>query len=263
MHLEYGTLISAHPIKLSIGTIKKPTLDEISQLSFGTFSFFELLMDITPRKYYVMILKDTVHEAWDSLSEDQQESVTMYDMIQLDEELRELYTNLFRFFFVERVIFESGYFLILEDDYELGTPITDAAVRGIIYEKNFAQVLEVLQQICGIQKKEESAEPKFKNKKAREIYEKIQKGQEKAAKKHDINLSIPNIISAVACKHPSLNLTNIWNLTIFQLLDSFNRLQSNAIYDIDSARVSTWGDEKKTFDIALWYKNYFDKTDQS
>ena len=87
---------------------------------------------------------------------------------------------------------------------------------------------------------------------------KAQKEQKKQAK-NDINLSIPNIISAVASKHPSLNLTSIWDLTIFQLLDSFSRLQANTVYEIDSTRVSVWGDEKKTFDPALWYKNIYDK----
>ena len=37
------------------------------------------------------------------------------------------------------------------------------------------------------------------------------------------------------------------------------RLQVNKVYDIDARRVSVWGDEKKTFNIALWYKNEYDK----
>jgi len=32
---------------------------------------------------------------------------------------------------------------------------------------------------------------------------------------------------------------------------------ANAIYEIDSTRVSVWGDEKKTFNASLWYKNHF------
>ena len=42
-------------------------------------------------------------------------------------------------------------------------------------------------------------------------------------------------------------------------MDAFNRLQRNTMYDIDSTRVSVWGDEKKTFDVSLWYKNEYDK----
>ena len=86
-----------------------------------------------------------------------------------------------------------------------------------------------------------------------------EKKQEKKKNKLDKNMTIPNIISALSNKHPSLNYTNIWDLTIFQLLDSFNRIQANSVYEIDSTRVSVWGDEKKTFDASLWYKNEYDK----
>ena len=85
------------------------------------------------------------------------------------------------------------------------------------------------------------------------------KKKEQETKKSDLNLTIPNIISSLANKHPSLNYVNIWDLTIFQLLDAFNRTQANSMYDIDSTRVSVWGDEKKTFDVSLWYKNNYDK----
>ena len=51
-------------------------------------------------------------------------------------------------------------------------------------------------------------------------------------------------------------------MTVFQLYDSFNRLQQNKMYDIDSTRVSVWGDEKKTFDFGLWYKNNYDNNEK-
>lgn len=85
------------------------------------------------------------------------------------------------------------------------------------------------------------------------------KKKEKEEKKADKDLTIPNIISSVSNKHPSYNHTNIWDITIFQLLDSFNKLRLNTIYDIQALRVSVWGDEKKTFDSTLWHKNEYDK----
>lgn len=102
---------------------------------------------------------------------------------------------------------------------------------------------------------------KFKNSAARKIYEKLLSAQkkEKKRRKADINLSLPNIISAVSNCHPTINPINVWDLTLFQLFDTFNRMRANKIYEIDSTRVSVWGDEKKTFDIALWYKNEYDK----
>lgn len=135
-------------------------------------------------------------------------------------------------------------------------------VRGAIAKDNFSQVMSLLQQICCIYNEEESLDDmKFKNNLARKLMEKMLKAKKKEqeAKKSDLNLTIPNIISSLANKHPSLNYVNIWDLTIFQLLDAFNRTQANSMYDIDSTRVSVWGDEKKTFDVSLWYKNNYDK----
>jgi hypothetical protein len=121
----------------------------------------------------------------------------------------------------------------------------------------------LIQQVCCIFEDDEEPEEnmKFKNSAARKIYEKLLSAQkkEKKRKKADINLSLPNIISAVSNCHPTINPINVWDLTLFQLFDTFNRMRANKIYDIDSTRVSVWGDEKKTFDIALWYKNEYDK----
>ena len=68
------------------------------------------------------------------------------------------------------------------------------------------------------------------------------------------DLALGNIISVVANKHPSINILNIWELTIYQLWDTFNRLSNNNIYDISALSVAVWGDEKKQFNISDWFK---------
>ena len=87
----------------------------------------------------------------------------------------------------------------------------------------------------------------FKNERIKQKYLKAQQEEREQNRKSDINMTIPNLISSVNGKHPSLNYTNIYKLTIYQLLDTFSRLQNNTIFDLDSTRVSVWGDEKKTF----------------
>ena len=265
MKLDYGTQLSPAPITLSIGTVKKPTLDEISKITFGRFYFYESLMTSSAQDYYGIILGD-VETIWTQMNEDERDKATMYDMILVDKELQRFFMEMFNFFMEEDVYYLDGFFIVMKPGCDFDGQLNIDTIRGVIQKSNFNEVLGILRQVCCIGGDEEpEKELKFKNKKAREIYEKIQKGKKKQAeaKKKDMNLSIPNIISSVANKHSSLNLVNIWGLTIFQLLDSFNRLQSNAVYDIDSMRVSTWGDEKKTFDMALWYKNYYDKNDRS
>lgn len=233
-------------------------MGEISILTFDKFNMFEAFLKMTP-ECFLTKFKEGGQTHWDSLTDNQKEDLTMYNLMLDDPTLQDTYAEIFNFFFVERVIFKEGLFVILKEDVENASDISAENVRGVIHEKTFLQILELIQQICCIHEKEQSLdEMKFKNKTARKLYEKMLKAQTKERRKIDINLSIPNIISAVSNKHPSVNPINIWDLTIFQLLDSFNRLQVNTMYDIDCTRVSVWGDEKKTFDAALWYKNNFD-----
>ena len=265
MRLDYGTQLSPVPITLSIGTLRKPTLKEISQITFDRFSFYEFFLKLSPEIYYTKLRKENDGEAfWDSLTEEEQDKITIYNIIEEDEKIRSTYVEIFNFFFVETVIYQEGFFILLKENTAIDNPdkIKREQVRGAIAKDNFSQVMSLLQQICCIYNEEESLDDmKFKNNLARKLMEKMLKAKKKEqeTKKSDLNLTIPNIISSLANKHPSLNYVNIWDLTIFQLLDAFNRTQANSMYDIDSTRVSVWGDEKKTFDVSLWYKNNYDK----
>lgn len=265
MRLDYGTQLSPVPITLSIGTLRKPTLKEISQITFDRFSFYEFFLKLSPETYYTKLRKENDGEAfWDSLTEEEKDKITIYNIIEEDEKIRSTYVEIFNFFFVETVIYQEGFFILLKENTAIDNPdkIKREQVRGAIAKDNFSQVMSLLQQICCIYNEEESLDDmKFKNNLARKLMEKMLKAKKKEqeTKKSDLNLTIPNIISSLANKHPSLNYVNIWDLTIFQLLDAFNRTQANSMYDIDSTRVSVWGDEKKTFDVSLWYKNNYDK----
>lgn len=258
MQFDYGTQLSPHPILLSIGTLRKPTLSDIGALTFDKFNMFQAFLKMTPEQFYTKF-KEGGKEYWESLSDDQKSSLTMYYLVLNDEAVKNTYVEIFDFFFVESVVFQEGVFIILKSPIGDNIEISADNVRGVIHEKTFLQILGLIQEICCIYSKEKSIdEMKFKNKIARKLYEKMLKAQEQEKKKADINMSLPNVISAVSNKHPSINPINVWDMTIFQLLDAFNRLQVNSMYDIDCTRVSVWGDEKNTFDAALWYKNNFD-----
>ena len=84
---------------------------------------------------------------------------------------------------------------------------------------------------------------------------------ELAKKGNAKNWTLPNIYSAVANAHPSLNYSNMNNITVYQLIDSFQRTVVNKKFEMAAHSVSVWGDEKKQFDDSLWYKNIYDKDD--
>lgn len=263
MRLDYGTQLSPLPIKLSIGTLRKPKLVDIALLGFDQFSSFEAFSKMTPESYYTTFKEEVGGvQQWESMNDDERDQLTMYQLILKDDFLKKTYVSLFDFFFIEKVIFRDDLFILLNGNIRENDEISQENVRGVIHEKIFPDVLDVIQQICCIHEAEEDINTlKFKNKTARKIYEKMLKAQkeEKKKKKADINLSLPNIISAVSNRHQTINPINVWDLTLFQLLDTFSRMQASTVYDIDSTRVSVWGDEKKVFNIALWYKNEYDK----
>lgn len=255
---------------LSVGSIKKPHLKDIAdpftdQMSFEKYGYYQVLLKMTPESYYTQIKKlDGGEEYWDSLSVSEQEAMTMFDILLRDDYLKNAMLEILNFFFVEKAIMYDGFIVLLKKDVDDIKDITNEDVSGVLTRDHYLQVIDLIQQVCCIKEEEEKIDDsKFKNELARKMFEKMRRAQKARAKKNDINLTLPNIISAVSVKHPSYNLLNIWDLTIFQLLDAFNRLQVDAVYNIDSTRVSVWGDEKKKFDIALWYKNEFDKKNQS
>lgn len=258
MKLDYITLLNPHPIKLSIGTLRKPTLQEIyDEITFLHYDRFLSFLKLTPEVYF-----KSIEESGQQVTvthENTKVTTRLFDLILQDENLRGVYTEILNFFFVEKVIFFKDLFLLIHNDADEEHLKQDDVV-GAIHEGLFDEVLAVIQQVCCIYNEEENIENiKFHNKKARKMFLRFQKAAQQKRAEADINMSLPNIISAVSNCHPTLSPTSVWNLTIFQLYDSFKRLQVNKVYEIDSTRVSVWGDEKKTFDITMWYKNHFDK----
>lgn len=262
MKLDYGTQLSPEPIKLSVGgTLRKPTLRRIAKITFGLFNLYEMLIKCDPKDYYLKIIKDGGKELWDAIPAEKQDVLTMYDLILESDQLQNFYSEIFEFFFEEHVVFLEGFFILFEGDFKQKTEIPPDNIRGVISDKTFPQVLNVIQQVCCIHDEDaEVEEQHFKNALAKKLFEKMRKAakEQAATKKADLNMTIPNIISAVSARHPSINPLNIWDLTIFQLLDIFARLQSDTAFKIESTRVSVWGDEKKQFDPARWYKNNYD-----
>jgi hypothetical protein len=263
--LDYGTQISFAPIRLSIGNIRKPTLGEIAdteKMGFDKFYFMEFLAKMTPKDYFTKLLKEADGvEKWESIPQSTRNNLDIFNLIIADKQLQKLYLELLNFFFEETVIYANGYFFILQDGSENKSieQLQQEDIKGLLGKEFLPKVLFIIQQICGIYSEEDDVENMvFKNERIKQKYLKAQQEEREQNRKSDINMTIPNLISSVNGKHPSLNYTNIYKLTIYQLLDTFSRLQNNTIFDLDSTRVSVWGDEKKTFNYALWYKNIYD-----
>lgn len=123
--------------------------------------------------------------------------------------------------------------------------------------EDLRDVRSIILQMCCV---EDTVTPpkKFRNEKARKIYELIQsrKAEQaqsaKKSRKENPDTALPNLISAFCAFSPSYNLTNVWELTIYQFYDQYHRLDSKIQLDVFGLRWAAWG--KKDFDFSLWHK---------
>ncbi len=221
MKLNYFQLLSPDPVNVpNAGGIISPRLKDISSIGINTYHYFLSIL--------LMNLK--------------------FDALTMNEQATGLLQTVFNFFIKEDVIYspQKRCFLVREADETV----------GVITEENYSQICDLICQRNCIKSNQEEDLSKVKNKKALEIMKKLQKGRTEQAKqnKPDENMELGNIISAVANKSQSLNILNIWDLTVFQVWDCFSRLSNNNIYDIQSMSVAVWGNKDNCFDAATWFR---------
>lgn len=172
----------------------------------------------------------------------------LFEMLISNEDSAAMLETVLNFFIREDVTYspQNNCFLVSEN----GT------ATGVITKEFFPHICDLICQRNYIKSNQKEDLSKIKNKKALDIMKKLQKGRKSAAKqsKEDKNMELGNIISAVANKSQSLNILNIWDLTVFQLWDCFARLSNNSIYEIQSMSVAAWGNKDNTFDATAWFK---------
>lgn len=249
MKLSYFELLSPDPINIqNVGGIISPKLKDISSIGINTYQYYLsiLLMDI--KSYFTMIGRPEHYEA---LSDKERSQINIFDILTMNEQSISLLQTVLNFFIKEEVFYSSQNrcFLVQQNEKFVGA----------VTEEIYPQICDLICQRCYIQSNKEEDLSKIKSQKALEIMKKLQKGRAEKAKqtKYDKNMELGNIISAVANKSQSLNILNIWDLTVFQLWDCFSRLSNNNIYDIQSMSVAAWGNKDNYFDATTWFKRIY------
>lgn len=131
-------------------------------------------------------------------------------------------------------------------------------VDGVINAKNWTLVCDVCLQCAYIDPPKEKKEHKYKDERTRKKFEEFYRKKaeyeknQRGGKKADPDYELANIISALATYHDSLNMANIWDLTVYQVHDTFNRQRIKQVNDISDFNYSVWGGkDHKTDD---WFK---------
>jgi hypothetical protein len=166
------------------------------------------------------------------------ENLTLYDfiianfVIDKNDDIKNAFLRFLELKTKEQVGFNSkGYFI-------LGNQILDS--------ENFNEFIQIIKDQNVLKDRKE----KVVTKKEKDYKELVKKAREKhksylkSTGKLD-DTDILDIISAISCKHPSLNILNIKNLTIYQLMDQLKRLNMIDEYHISIDSLLAGADRKQ------------------
>lgn len=246
MKLNYFDLLSPAPIHIpEIGGIISPRLKDISSIGIDKYHYYLSILTMDIKSYFAMTGQSELYETF---SDEEKSQLTLYDMLTINEQSASILQEILNFFIKETVTYSHQRRCFLVQDNE--------EITGVITKETYPHVCDLICQRNCINSNHDNDMSKVKSKKALEIMKKLKKGREEKTKqtKSDKNMELGNIISAVAGKSYSLNILNIWDLTVFQIWDSFSRLSNNSIYDIQSMSVAAWGNKNNYFDAASWFK---------
>lgn len=264
MTLSYWDLISLTPHKLKdIGAVKSVTLKEIDNLpnKYESYQLFIHLFMIKKEEFYrINNFTDNDIQYIESSFSESGSIVTIYDLlISFQNTLGSLLLAL-NFFFDEEVVFDNNHkiFITYKETKKTDDGAEQVVPVGYITRDNFSTVSSVILQRCAIDiNSDEQEEKVFKTEKAKRLWEKIHqpKAKTEREKKLESNYDLANIISALAARKLGLTMMNIWDMTVYNIYDQFNRERHGAVYDISKRSVSTWGDKENHFDVESWFTN--------
>lgn len=270
--LDYFSLLSYEPVNIpKVGSVKSPLLKEIAKITFSAYSLFLNFLSLDIDTYFrsidgineehnklyaadeISLLKKVKEEYW-NLSPEEQKSLSFWDLAQLDTMTLSTIMAALQFFFVDEIRYDphqSAFLLYngaVDDENE-------KLITGCINRENYNEVINIILQLNGIFKSDSASQPvKIKNKTAEKLLTRMEQARKSKESKDKGKMELPNLISALASRHSSINMTNIWDLTVYQLYDQFKRQRYLDSYEIQSMNVAAWGDSDGNFKETLWFE---------
>lgn len=235
MTLDDFTLISGSDISVAEGvTVHQPTLRRIRDPSVG-HSAYSMYVGV-----FDLLVSDVFGEDNTVIPREIIDHMHIFDILTGMSDHRKVLLDALSFFLCENVTYDET------------ANVCKTESGGVITREVYDELASVILKISCVQQRRETAK-KFANERAKKIFEKIQKARETKRRRGngDPNYTIANIVSKLSSKHPSYNLLNIWDLTVYQLYDQFACTCLNTQLDVIGLRWAAWG--KEDFDFTKWY----------
>lgn len=104
-------------------------------------------------------------------------------------------------------------------------------VNGKINNLNFQGFLDFMRKIYYVPKNQKESEREDIDDEMAQLLKEFEEAENKVNKENGNEITIISMIEAICVKHPSINLMNIWNYTMYQFMKTFYRIEQ-----IDSAK---------------------------
>lgn len=252
MRFEYFDMLSGEPILFeNVGRLKSPQLRNLcpnSGIGYSVYSFYLAVLswDKEALLKYARLVK---LRGADKL---QREEVNFFDAIIALRQTRELCREVLSFFIVEQVEWDEK-----KRCFNVYANIDEQKVHvGQITRLNFEEVRKAILQLNFIGLDADEVPVKHSSEASKKLWERTQKyleEQSKASPKGEKpEYHISNIISKLCAAHPSYNLLNIYDLTVFQLYDAFFQFGYMRSSNLSERIFSNHGGKK--FNFEDWLK---------
>ncbi len=247
MKFSYEDLISGDAIPVDgVGRLKSPFLWQIKPTEgIGTWKYNLYLNVLVWDK--TEFLKFARTTSGRSLSKLDNEKLTTFDAVTLVEFTRSLLEKSLAFFVKEDLSWSEGEHCFITTD-DAGNSV------GRIDRDNFDDVRDMMLQLNYIGLGKNARPLRHSSKEAEALWERAQQylKEESGKSQKDKSMSIANIISKLCAASTSYNLTNIYNLTIFQLYDQFFQYGYLRAMNLNEMAFCNHGG--KNFDMQAWLK---------
>lgn len=246
MGLSYWQLISGDDIPIEgIGTVVPPHLRDLrNSTGIGYQKYLEYISVFVFNIREQALDNPEIQERCVNMDAALKRDFTTFDFYIINDVLTAQLETALSFFIKEKIVFaeETEEFLVYNKSGE--------QVGSISY-RNYTQLSEIICEVCNISIEREEV-PKNKSDFYMALWMKRRAGRKAMRKTADKNFTIENIVSALSARHPSLNILNIWDLTVCQLYDQFQHISTNEVSDRLRLRWAAWGKDDFEHD-KLWY----------
>lgn len=252
MYFDYFDMLSGDPLYLEgVGHLRSPRVRELKPangMGYRAYNFYLNILSWDKERFlkYDQLMQ---YRGVEKLS---RQRFSAFDVVTLLPQTRELCCAALSFFMTENLVWEDR-----SRRYVSVDPIDNATICGEINRDNFDKVRNIMLQFnfIGLDN-DASPAAVYTSDKAKELWEKAQaclKAQADAgesANRPEYHLS--NIVSKVCSIHPTYNLLNVYELTVFQLYDAFFQVSYMRSIDLSEKIFSNHGGER--FHFEDWLK---------